>query len=666
MIPLKVITPANFSPSFFDLGENTANLIEPKFGYSVAKLKASVYTPTVVFVTDLGKEGVFCFDATDITSVDDGINILVKADTKRYKRKSDVAFSTIAPTATVGQIATVTAGGKVTYLDPFLKNGGTIGGALIASSFKLPNAAYPNLVDNGNDDNYLNVRVIQNKSALNQDGLYIGYANNNNAGNRIYDGTSSNYLLLAGATLSTGNLTKFLFGNQTDDGTFAQFSGDVKAKGILRTNSHLAMDINDRWFYMTDNTPTNRRIMGLASDNTFYIGDVDNNIVSGNNLYMTKGVHSFRNNGVEKVRIAQNGNVGIGTTNPFTTFHVKVGTNQNILFTQNLNGGDAGTSGIVSVNDANSAYAPLGFWSSKFAFMGGSLLIGSTVTSGEALQVTGSTKLGTTLIGGAGLTINTAGNVYASFTYIDTQLGGNAWLSGPGVGTGNPTGFSILYNSTTVGNIIYAKNNGYVGIGTTVPLAKLDVNGDLFVNNGSDGSSYTKNQIQFGWNNSSLYAHSIRTRHSADVAANNAIDFYTWKFGDASNVSGGKLVMSINGSGNVGIGTTAPTKTLDVNGSIGFNGSFTSPFRTITGPTATYTILANDHVVMIDTSPACVFNVDVPSATNIGREIVLVNKSIGTQYLGQNYINSSRQSTNQLPYNTTTRLKYDGTNLQQI
>ena len=93
MIPLKVISPVNLSPSFFDMGETNANQIEAKFAYSVAKLKASVSTPTVIFITDIGKEGIFCFDATDTISADDGVNIIVKTDNKRYKRKSDVAFS---------------------------------------------------------------------------------------------------------------------------------------------------------------------------------------------------------------------------------------------------------------------------------------------------------------------------------------------------------------------------------------------------------------------------------------------------------------------------------------------------------------------------------------------------------------------------------------------
>ena len=61
--------------------------------YAVSDLKSASIVPNLVFITDSGKEGLFYYDATDTTTVDDNQNVFVKSDNKRYKRKSDVALS---------------------------------------------------------------------------------------------------------------------------------------------------------------------------------------------------------------------------------------------------------------------------------------------------------------------------------------------------------------------------------------------------------------------------------------------------------------------------------------------------------------------------------------------------------------------------------------------
>ena len=493
-----------------------------------------------------------------------------------------------------------------------------VNGTIKGINFKLPNSASANLFDNSTDNPYLNVRVIQNSSVIYQDGMYIGYNNRANAGNYIFDGTSTNYLNLSSGTISTLGITKFLFGNQADDGTFAQFSGDVKFKGkalfsggnvgIGLTNPAAALHISGGKIIAGTSGSTNGSIVleslydqtgtygAISTLGTNYSSGgwvmgygvspksgVSNSFTSSTPLalsrsaIMTDGDFRFLTGAsqtvaigsdavlTEKMRISNNGYVGIGTTSPLAkldvrgTTHISDGTGTKIRLR---------TGGIIDFTDfAETGYAVGSFSASKFTFTGGNVGIGSTVAPISTLQVNGSLSVGT--------------GVNASDIGIMQFL---------------VTGASPFSNRITYG---------------------------------TDGTGY--------------------------------------KFGIGKNQAGvvtDQIVIQDNG--NVGIGTTNPTKTLDVNGSIGISGAVTTPFRTITGATGTYTILANDHVVLIDTSPACVFNVDVPSATNVGREIVLVNKSIGTQYLGQNYINSSRQSTNQLPYNTTTRLKYDGINLQQI
>jgi hypothetical protein len=73
----------------------------------------------------------------------------------------------------------------------------------------------------------------------------------------------------------------------------------------------------------------------------------------------------------------ENGNVGVGTTNPYGTLDVKVATDQHIVFSHNTNGTFANSPGIVCLNDANSSYTPLGFYASYYFFGGGNIGIGT-------------------------------------------------------------------------------------------------------------------------------------------------------------------------------------------------------------------------------------------------------------------------------------------------
>lgn len=72
--------------------------------YSVSGLKSASTAPDLVFISDSGKEGVFCYDASDTTTADDGLNVFVKNDGKRFKRKSDLAFSRLPFVNTLSQL----------------------------------------------------------------------------------------------------------------------------------------------------------------------------------------------------------------------------------------------------------------------------------------------------------------------------------------------------------------------------------------------------------------------------------------------------------------------------------------------------------------------------------------------------------------------------------
>ncbi|MFZ1799878.1 MAG: hypothetical protein WAU24_08435 [Chitinophagaceae bacterium] len=112
-----------------------------------------------------------------------------------------------------------------------------------------------------------------------------------------------------------------------------------------------------------------------------------------------------------------------------------------------------------------------------------------------------------------------------------------------------------------------------VGIGTTTPAYKLDVLGII---NGSS-NAYFAGYVGIG-NTSPNYKITVQ---DGSVALYNSTDLKYWVMnynssGDYFNINedGGSRLVIANG-GNVGIGTTAPTAKLDVNGSVNVTGNVT-------------------------------------------------------------------------------------------
>ena len=97
------------------------------------------------------------------------------------------------------------------------------------------------------------------------------------------------------------------------------------------------------------------------------------------------------------------GSVGIGTTAPIGTFDVKEATNQHINFVPNTNGAFSEQPGIMSINDANSGYQPMGIYATTLALLGGNVDIGTT-SPAQKLDVAGNIQAsGAYMISGSSL-----------------------------------------------------------------------------------------------------------------------------------------------------------------------------------------------------------------------------------------------------------------------
>ena len=154
------------------------------------------------------------------------------------------------------------------------------------------------------------------------------------------------------------------------------------------------------------------------------------------------------------------------------------------------------------------------------------------------------------------------------------------------------------YQESTSGNIVY--NGGNVGIGTSNPTAKLDVNGNLRVSSFITTSSLlatnittqvisaTNMVIASAQNQSLMLADLGPIGAWAIGAANAAMQyqvggggsgshvFYTNSTTGASNEAMGIERMRINGQGNIGIGTNTPSTKLHVVGDVLVNGLITT------------------------------------------------------------------------------------------
>ena len=159
----------------------------------------------------------------------------------------------------------------------------------------------------------------------------------------------------------------------------------------------------------------------------------------------------------------------------------------------------------------------------------------------------------------------------------------------------------------------------------TDPQAKLDVGGSagnpptksLQLRSGDIHSDTSSIQIIFSYDGNSYdnpgggYGHSIRTRHHSSQSGSNAIDFYTWTPADDIDALGTNRVMTIDGTGRVGIGTITPSASLDVDGGLIADTEVETIFSTTT-------LVAADRGKTFLCSDGTGFNINLPDTSTAG------------------------------------------------
>jgi len=207
-------------------------------------------------------------------------------------------------------------------------------------------------------------------------------------------------------------------------------------------------------------------------------------------LYLhTDDSMSFWTNNAERVRIDSSGNVGIGTSSPSNKTHI----------TSSV----SGTTPVLRVENSNSD-GLIGFKRTS-GTPSDDYVLGADSTRMYFRNNTTSTDLISILEGGnVGIgTSSPATNLHVVGGMRQQRSGGNSfeWAISSG-------GNYFLTDITNATERMRIDSSGNVGIGTTSPVQKLDVNGNIRVNGAgivySGITSGTTNRIAFRWSSPNL------------------------------------------------------------------------------------------------------------------------------------------------------------------
>lgn len=370
-----------------------------------------------------------------------------------------------------------------------------------------------------------------------------------------------------------------------------------------------------------------------------YIGQALNGSGNWGLDFRTNTVSSFGDATTSRMFIAPSGNVGIGTTAPGAPLHTRfnqgTGTGKTLVADFEVRGdssnthlffyggGNGNASNFIETSGSEKLLLGSGDFPATLAVSGGRVGVG-TASPSQKLDVVGNARVRSSLILGDDGSDNhvqtlgfSTGGGYDHMS-LNTRQGAGSWTWNTNrpvaqlYARGHETTFAIWNKDATTtsdvpairlnSNDVSFLNGGNVGIGTTSPAAKLQVNGssllrgsvtvgianapanrgvfDIAGTNPGVGGASGYGFINFVAGDASTYATPGTRRRFFSLEDRGYLDWTlnsggagTFSFG-APTAYGEGDTLSINTSTrNVGIGTTTPSERLDVTGNINASGT---------------------------------------------------------------------------------------------
>ena len=300
------------------------------------------------------------------------------------------------------------------------------------------------------------------------------------------------------------------------------------------------------------------------------------------------GAQTWSMSGSEKMRLKQDGNLGIGTTSPITKLEVSSSAQTKLRITSTdtsvLAGESIGRVEFKSNDASTGGNNVMGFVDCLATNAGSTYALtfgtGNAAAAAEKMRILPNGDVGIgTISPNRLLTVETTGNA----CYLALNSSSNNTTIGSDV-----NGCFVVYDdSSSTYRMVIDQTTGNVGIGTTNPLFKLDLGVNavnlntatnkqivLNVNGGYTGQATDQYKV-IGYTGSIASNTDIFTQTSGE----NLKNFYTGVFGGAffnsskwGLVQGGSTRFCVlggtaaSGAGNVGIGTTSPGDKLVVQG----------------------------------------------------------------------------------------------------
>lgn len=453
------------------------------------------------------------------------------------------------------------------------------GTAAIAGSKIVPNFGAQNIATTG----------TVTATSFTGDGAGLTNVPTTVADGSITGGTAGAGVKIAAGTITDANI------NATASIAASKLAGTI----VLDSESPAANDIAGTFaagLTINTNTITNAEIVDASVTGA----DIALSTITNANIGAAAAIDGTKiNPNFGSQNISTTGNLDVTTALSAGTTQFTVDGTGNITKIRNVNTSFPnvqGTAGTVLTNDGagNLTWQNLGLpiatagqtlrhdgtnWVTNSTIYNDGTYVGiGTTTPVATLDVNG----GSSNIRVQGYGVNGNGLMMVNTDGITHQWGtlalGNSGFYGPG------KGFSIsdITNGTnpvqiepnTLTSTLYLNSAGNVGIGTTTPLAKLDVAGDVRLAQGAAPGTVTDKLYNVGgslfWNGTNISSGGSGWGLTGNAGINPATNFIGTT--DAQplrfNTGVGAVErMRIDAAGNVGIGTTAPTSLLHVSSS---------------------------------------------------------------------------------------------------